>query len=162
MLAAAARHESRLAIEMEGTRLTYGEMLELASRIGATIQGGADAESGRVGLYGGRSLATYTALLGTLLAGNAYVPLSLTFPPRYNRQLIERAEVVVLAVDKEGLRSLPALLERLERPLTVLLPDSSVPRQFEEAFPQHTFLGEDTLAESNGLRARDVDENELA
>jgi amino acid adenylation domain-containing protein len=107
-------------------------------------------------------MATYTALLATLLAGNAYVPLSLTFPPRYNRQLIERADLVVLAVDKEGQRSLPALLERLERPLTILLPDSSVPRQFEEAFPQHTFLGEDILAESNGLEARDGNENELA
>src|SRR5271156_2921073 len=71
----------RPAVVAEGKTLTYKELRERACRIAATIQARQDASAPPLtAVFAYRSLTAFAGVLGSLLAGNGYVPLNRTFP----------------------------------------------------------------------------------
>ena len=140
VLAIADRFASKDAIEIDGTKITYANFVDLSCRIAATIQRVIPTPGCRVAMYGTKSPALYAGLLGTLLHGSAYVPLSLTFVPEYNRRLIQRSNAAAIIVDKDAEGSLPALLDGLDNPMAILLP-TSTETQWTKRYPRHTFIG---------------------
>ena len=108
---------------MQTGRLFYtGELEEIATRIAATIQ--AHPEFSRTPLtavLASRSPTAFAGILGTLLAGNGYVPLN--FPVDRIRLMFERSESQSIIVDTRSLPNLRSLLERARNALLVILPE---------------------------------------
>ena len=84
---------------------------------------GAPAE--RVGVFGSRSLVSYTAALAALYSGAAFVPLNPRFPADRTRAMIERAGLDAIFVDKLASTQLAAVLDGLDQPPPVWLPEGA-------------------------------------
>jgi amino acid adenylation domain-containing protein len=138
-LRAAVRFPARVAIRAGSEEITYSELLKQACAISDALgQVGAKPES-VVALYGGRTIPTYTALLGVLLAGCTYVPLSPAFPSAMNRDLLLRSNSSTLIVDDVGEKALRELLKDFPKPLTIFCPGANV-SGLSAMFPLHGFF----------------------
>ncbi len=80
----------------EGAILTYGELLLRARRLAAHLRGMGVGPDVPVGIFLDRSLDLPVAILGTLLAGGAYLPLDPGYPPERLRLMLEDAQVSVV------------------------------------------------------------------
>ncbi len=70
------------ALEVAGQTLSYGELYERAAAIAATIQERAGLGAAPLtAVFASRSVTAFAGVLGSLLAGNGYVPLNPSFPP---------------------------------------------------------------------------------
>jgi amino acid adenylation domain-containing protein len=76
----AASLPDALAVDFGDTHLSYGELARRASALGLALAGKGVAPGDRVGLCLDRSLEMVIAILGTLAAGAAYVPLDPAYP----------------------------------------------------------------------------------
>jgi amino acid adenylation domain-containing protein len=138
--------DSRAALDFGDHAVTYGELGEIALRIAGTIEGGgADAtDSPWIGMLVNKSIQGYAAILGILLSGRGYVPLSCSTPISRLAEMITRSGTRVLIVDDDGARLLPALLKRIDRKLTVCVAagnaDNARIEALESEFTSHTFL----------------------
>src|SRR5262249_10137322 len=96
----AARRASAVAVSCGDERLSYGELNERANRLAhRLIRLGVGPES-LVGLCFDRSLDLVIALLATLKAGGAYLPLDPEYPPaRLHAMLSDAAPVVTLTTE---------------------------------------------------------------
>ncbi|MFC5720678.1 Pls/PosA family non-ribosomal peptide synthetase [Streptomyces gamaensis] len=74
------RTPEAVAVVCEETRLTYAELERRANRLAHLLRRRGVREGSTVGILLERSPHTYTALLGVLKAGAAYVPLDPAFP----------------------------------------------------------------------------------
>jgi mycobactin peptide synthetase MbtF len=83
-----------------GTRLSYRELDERASRLAAVLAGlGAGPET-RVGVVMERSAALIAALLAVVKAGAAYVPLDVSYPAGRIRMGLEDAGASLVLLDE--------------------------------------------------------------
>ena len=72
---AAMRYPEKDAIRIEGSALTYHELLCAASQVANILKDqGANKEA--IGIVGQRHMASYVGVLGVLLAGCYYVPIN--------------------------------------------------------------------------------------
>src|SRR4051812_32098867 len=77
---AAEGRADRLAVDAGDVRLTYAELDDRADRLARHLRGRGIGPGARVALLCDEPVAAYTALLGVLKAGAAYVPLDVSFP----------------------------------------------------------------------------------
>jgi amino acid adenylation domain-containing protein len=97
--AQAERTPERPAVSAAGTTLTYRELDERANRLARHLLAAGVAPGDLVGLCLPRSLELVVAILATLKAGAAYLPLDPTHPPeRLAFALADGGAAVVLAV----------------------------------------------------------------
>ena len=101
-LRSATQYPDRPCLRWGEGGLTYAEMAERCGGIAATIGAGA-----RVAILADRTPAAFAGVLGTLLAGAAYVPLNLAFPAARNRAILERSGATAVVVDEAGVVALP-------------------------------------------------------
>ena len=140
------RHPDRVALEVAGETLRYAELGERASRLAATLRAhdtrppGAEAPA-LTAVFGHRSSATFAGVLAALLRGDGYVPLNPTFPPERTRSMLERSGCRAVVVDGQGERQLVAVLEGVETPLVLILPERDDVSDLAAAFPRHRVLG---------------------
>jgi amino acid adenylation domain-containing protein len=136
-------YPSRPAVETPELRVSYGELADLAGRVCSALAT-ADAEPGGFSaILGGQSVATFGAILGSLLRGQAYVPLGLDYPAARNAEMLERSGARTLFVDRAGLPALAKVLEAVSAPITVwLLEDEAGPRP---EFVHHRIFGLEEL-----------------
>ncbi|MFD7882538.1 amino acid adenylation domain-containing protein [Streptomyces bauhiniae] len=87
----AARTPGALAVSDGTTRLTYGELASAAEEFALGLAGLGVRRGDLVGLLGGRSVAGVTALVGTVLAGAAYLPLNPGWPAARLRRITDHA-----------------------------------------------------------------------
>jgi amino acid adenylation domain-containing protein len=80
-------------------------MADRAIRIAGCV-----GEVSRVAILAGRGPTAYAGVLGTLMAGAAYVPLNTAYPADRNRVILERSGAAAVIADGEGLAQLPAIL----------------------------------------------------
>ncbi len=100
LLASAHRFKDRPAINVAGIRASYEELFGAALLVRDRLHA-ADIEPGQlVAVYGERTFATYSAILGILIAGCGYVPLNVTFPAVRNEQILRSSGAMVLLVDR--------------------------------------------------------------
>lgn len=81
--------------------LTYSELKARAERLAGTLRAEGLAPGETVGILAERSLAAVISILGVVLAGGVYVPLSLQWP-RARLEQIERQAGLALIVDCTG------------------------------------------------------------
>ena len=79
--AQARRTPSRVALEFEGRSLTYAELADAAARVARRLRRLGVSRGSLVGLCADRSPELVAGMLGTLLAGAAFVPLDPAHPP---------------------------------------------------------------------------------
>ncbi len=139
----------RPAVVAEGKTLTYRELRERACRIAATIQGHQNSSIAPLtAVFGYRSPTAFAGVLGSLLAGNGYVPLNRTFPVDRTQVMFARSECNSIVVDAGSTPQLDKLLEESSKALLILLPDLENVEPLKKQWPRHTFAGSNDLAPS--------------
>jgi amino acid adenylation domain-containing protein len=141
-LESSERMTTRIALDVAGQLLSYGELLKRASSIAATIQLNApNGGSPMAAVYTDRSVTTFSGILGSLLAGRAYVPLNPSFPVARTRWMLQHADARVLIADSTGAGQLDQILEGIEVSLLVVLPEARDVSMVAGHWPRHTFVG---------------------
>jgi amino acid adenylation domain-containing protein len=103
------------------TRLTYAELAERAETFARGLRGLGVRPGDLVALAGRRSVQGVVALVGTVLAGAAYLPLNPSYPAPRLRQIVRKAR----------LRHLVCLPDA-RAALAAALPDGPLPRPVAE------------------------------
>ncbi|MEM7390996.1 MAG: AMP-binding protein, partial [Verrucomicrobiota bacterium] len=85
----------------DGYTMSYEELLRAARATANAIRNHPSGPQSRVGLYMERSPHAIVGLLGTLLAGAAYVPLDPDYPESRQKFVIEDADLQLLLVDSD-------------------------------------------------------------
>ncbi len=162
-LSSSEQFAERPALEVEGRQWTYAELRERATSIAATLQ---REEPGRAGMLGAvlanRSATAFSGILGTLLAGNGYVPLNPNFPPDRLVNMLERSGCRTIIVGSEAVATLREILRQIRRTLTIVLPDSAGETSIMNEFPDHRFLNEASLAASDEWVHAEVGPDDIA
>jgi amino acid adenylation domain-containing protein len=98
-LRSAERFSGRTAVAVGGSEVSYEELhhraLTVAHALLAEDAGGPPLTA----VLGGRSVNTFAGILGALLRGHGYLPLSPRYPAERNRELLERSHCTTLVVD---------------------------------------------------------------
>lgn len=149
------------AVLVERKHLTYAELSESARRIAATIQRFQDSR-GLTGVFAYRTATAFAGVLGSLLAGNGYVPLNRTFPPERTAAMFERAECGSIIVDTASLLELDRLLAKAKRRIRVLLPELDDVTSFQNQWPGHIFVGRHGFAPAAEWQAPEVQSKDIA
>lgn len=118
--ASASAHSERLAISVGGDEISYGELIDRASRLATKLS--ALGSGGRVGILATRSIHTYVGILAALWAGKTYVPLNLKWPAARLALLLDELALDALVVDTNGAALLvPEVLQKAPR--LIVAPD---------------------------------------
>ena len=115
--ATAARAPGKKAIADQGESFTFGELRELARRIGAAI--GTREKNRPVGVLAARDIRTPAFFLGALYSGNYYVPIDPDMPPEKKQAILDETGMRVILGTEEN----RALLEPLRFDGVYLTPD---------------------------------------
>jgi len=118
----ARRHRDDPAVEILGeggrpvARHTYGEVLGCAVRLAKELGRRGVRRGDRVAIHGERSAEVLEAILATVLAGAAYVPLDPAYPPAALARMMEDTGVRILvrAGGREVTPEVPAGVEVLD------------------------------------------------
>ncbi len=102
------RSPGRVAVVYEGQRLTYGELNERAEQLAERLSLLDVAPTAFVGIYMDRSTDMLIALLGTLKAGGAYLPLDPLYPPAYLAMIVEESQPQVILTQTHLRERLPS------------------------------------------------------
>jgi amino acid adenylation domain-containing protein len=136
----------RPALEVGAQTLTYGDLRARAAGLAATLQlrtpfGG----SPMTAVFADRSTTAFAGILGSLLAGRAYVPLNPNFPPVRTRWMLQQAECRSLIVDAAVEKQLDTVLDGIEDELLVVVPEQTDLTSLARHWPRHLFVGKRDL-----------------
>ena len=106
--AQARRTPAAVAVEYDAQRLTYFELLSQAAELAGRLRRLGLAEETRIGIAAERSIEMVVGLLGTLLAGAAYVPLDPGYPADRLTAMVDDAGLAALLVQGRSLDRLGA------------------------------------------------------
>jgi amino acid adenylation domain-containing protein len=123
-LRSAALFPGRPALEVAGATVTYSELHRHALGI-ARLLLERDSDGGApqlTGVFASRSVESFAAVLGILLRGHGYVPLSPRFPVLRNRDILERAGCRVVVVEQQHLDAARELTAHLAEPPLLVVP----------------------------------------
>ncbi len=139
-LRSAERFPDRPALSIKDQEWRYAELRDHGAAIAGTLDACAAGESRLSGVFGHRSLAAFSGVLGALMRGDGYVPLNPTFPPERTAAMVNRAGLTRIVAESASLKHLAAVLPLLERPVVVLVPDADGPGDGLEIGPPGRFL----------------------
>jgi amino acid adenylation domain-containing protein len=153
----------RPALRAQGEILTYRELRELACRIAATIQLHPQySATPLTAVFAYRSPVAFAGVLGSLLAGNGYVPLNNTFPLERTRAMLDRSECRSIVVDAESLPQLQAILAGIQTPLLILVPEVEETGTLQEQWPAHRFVGARDFEAPDAWREPAISDDSIA
>ena len=114
-LAQAGREPGRIAVVSGETRITYGELLRSARRLGRRLRAAGARPNALVAVVMEKGWEQVAAVLGVLEAGAAYLPLDPAMPPERLGQLLALGEVTLALTQPwlDGCLDWPAGIERL-------------------------------------------------
>jgi len=95
------RGPDRPAVLAADGRLTYRELAAAAVAVAAGLPARDDAGPGRVGVFCRHGASTVTAILATLAAGHAYVPLDPSFPAERLAEILADCGARAVVTDRE-------------------------------------------------------------
>src|SRR5262245_56128413 len=98
-LRSADQMPERVALVAEGQSLTYAELSTRARALAATLKRIDVGDRRQTAVFADRSVTAFAGILGSLMAGHAYVPLNPNFPVAKTRQMLEKAGCRTLIVD---------------------------------------------------------------
>lgn len=134
-------HGERPALFVAGHHYSYTQLHQKISQMASAIERfDLHPANPTVALFTYRSLTAYAALLAILYAGKGYVPLNPNFPIDRNLHILDLAEVEMLIVDSHCEPQAEALLTKVQKNLTVLLPDHTTEPAWTGNLSRHRFL----------------------
>src|SRR5262245_21568544 len=98
----AERRPDATAVVMDNERMTYGELEERSNRMANVLADAGCKRGDRVALFMRKVPLTIVAILATLKAGAAYVPIDLSSPPRRVARVITACRPRFAAVTTDG------------------------------------------------------------
>jgi amino acid adenylation domain-containing protein len=101
--AQAARRPDAIAIQTEHERITYGELARRSNQLARELVELGVHEGSLVAICLERSAELLVAMLGTLSAGAAYVPIEPTYPPQRQERIVADADAPVLITQERYL-----------------------------------------------------------
>jgi amino acid adenylation domain-containing protein len=125
-LANAAARPDAPALVVSGTSVSYGELARRARTLASAVTDGGRRPAERVAVFASRSQVAYAGTLAALCSGAAFVPLSHKFPVDRTRNMLRRAAVDAVIVDKASAASLPTVLQGLDDRPRVIAPEPGV------------------------------------
>jgi amino acid adenylation domain-containing protein len=151
-LRSAETFADRPALRVDGAELTYAELRRRAAALAATLD--EEAPTGGpplTGVFAYRSETAFAGVLASLFRGHGYVPLNRTFPAHRTRAMIERSGVTAIIADGGSAEQLPEVLEGLEHPITILVPDTADVGALADAVRPHRVLGSEQLRDGSAF-----------
>ncbi|HXM57920.1 MAG TPA: amino acid adenylation domain-containing protein, partial [Candidatus Dormibacteraeota bacterium] len=124
-LAWAARTPEAPALRHAGRTLTYGELHDAARRVAGRLRRTGVRPGDRAGVRLGPSFAQVAAVLGTLLAGAAYVPLDPEYPAERLAFMAADAGLAAVLTDGGGGEPAPAAAVPTDAPAYVVYTSGS-------------------------------------
>jgi amino acid adenylation domain-containing protein len=97
------RVPDRPAVSSAGIEVSYEELHRRALAVAHALLGDEEEGPPLTAVLGARGVSTFAAILGALLRGHGYVPLSPRYPPGRNRELLERSGCRAIVVDDANL-----------------------------------------------------------
>lgn len=159
----AGRFPDRPALELGGEVLTYRALHDIAASLAATLDAHATpGEPPLTAVFGHRSITAYAGVLGGLFRGHGYVPLNPAFPTDRTRAMLARSGCRTLIVDTHGAAQLEAVLDGIETPLVLLLPEHDDVSLIAARFPLHRVLGRMDQQDAARWSHREVDPGAIA
>lgn len=166
-LRSAERTPEAIAVEVAGEALSYGDLRERAAALAATLEredrrspdGDAPALTA---VFGQRSSAVVTGILGALFRGDGYVPLNPTFPVERTRSMLLRSECRAIVVDEHGAKQIAHVLADVDSPFVVILPEMDDVAELASALSPHRVLGRADLARADAWRPAPVAPDAIA
>ncbi len=162
-LRSAQRFPDRDALRLDAQTLSYRQLRERAAALAVTLDVRAPAaEPPLTAVFAHRSITAYAGVLAGLLRGHGYVPLNPAFPPDRTRGMLVRSECRSVIVDTHGAGLLDEVLQGVETPLVLLLPDHDDVTEWAARWPQHTFLSALDLADPRDWQDAPVNPDGIA
>jgi amino acid adenylation domain-containing protein len=106
------RWPDRVALVMEGTRLTYGELEEESNRLANLLKDVGCRRGDRVCLFMRKSPVAVVSMIAALKADCAYVPVDVASPAPRVEKIVESAEPRVVLVDEAAAGLLDEVVQR--------------------------------------------------
>jgi amino acid adenylation domain-containing protein len=110
VLEIALKYPDRPALELHNSRYTYKELTESAASIAASILDLNDT-CPYIAVMADKSFSCYAGILGIMIAGKAYLPLSPRFPAERNVYILEKAGIKTLIAGEYSDDELDTILE---------------------------------------------------
>lgn len=101
-------HPDRTAVAAGADTLTYRAFWQAAQAVAARLRAEGIGRGHRVGVLTGKTVHAVPAIVGTLLAGAAYVPLDPRSPAARLAEILDDAECGAVLADRDLLCGLPA------------------------------------------------------
>jgi len=134
-LSHADRHPDDVAVEVGGAAIRYGELSRTARAWAACMIAAKGGRLDRVGVFAYRSATAYTGVLAALCGGATFVPLNPTFPIARTAQMLRRAALDAVIVDKTAAPQVAEALAGVEDAPRLVIGESS------PAIPPHLLEG---------------------
>jgi len=153
----------RPAIEVEGSILTYQQLFTRSASIAATLQRRAPvAEPPLTAIFAYRSVTAFAGVLAALFRGHGYVPLNRTFPSDRTRTMLLRSGCTSMVVDQDSAHQLDEILQSMDQPMLVVMPDEVDVVELSYRWPGHTFVGCTDLESPGTWQSVSVQPNSIA
>lgn len=134
------RFPDRTALFVEDESLSYADLGRLVQGISRAILENQECTSPLAAVWAARSVTAYAGVLACLAAGKGYVPLNPKFPVGRTHRMLSLSGCTVMIVGKECLCQLPHLLQVVDHPLTIILPEVTTLNGLESDYPLHRFV----------------------
>jgi amino acid adenylation domain-containing protein len=105
----ARTHSEQVAVTHNESRITYGELDELSSRLAQVLVRAGVGRGDRVGIYLEKSIPAVVSMFGILKAEAAYVPLDPASPPKRVRYIVADCAVRHVITSTERAEELAAV-----------------------------------------------------
>src|SRR5688572_21475950 len=90
-LSTARAAPQRVALSIDGTLTSYGELAAFSGRIASWLL--RSSLDGHVGIFAARSVTAYAGLLAACIAGRPWVPIGVDLPVERQLELLQRGGV---------------------------------------------------------------------
>jgi D-alanine--poly(phosphoribitol) ligase subunit 1 len=127
-----------IALEIGGNTYSYQGLKKQSIQIAHTIL--KQPENPYIAILAAKSLTACTAILGTLMAGKAYLPLNKKNPVQRSQVMMKEAAANVIIAGQENIEYLKEFLADSIKKIHVILPDVSAISKLNEEFPIHHFV----------------------
>lgn len=114
----------RIAVEHNGTSLTYEELFAKSRKLSAYLQSKGVEQGTRIGIYMPRSIDMLVSILGTLDAGAAYVPLDIFYPASRIEEILSDSELSIILTTEESYQMISAWTGSLPDALSLIQVDA--------------------------------------
>lgn len=159
-----------VAVEVAGESLSYADLYQRAAAIAVTLEqqdarganANPDERPALTAVFGQRSTAVVTGILGILFRGDGYVPLNPTFPTDRTRSMLERSGCRAIVVDENAEKQIVEVVTGIETPLLIIFPEQTDVSELKAALPNHQVLGTHDLESAKEWTPADVDPNGIA